>query len=162
MLQLRTTGIKYMKDLEKNHMLESAFNSPYTMQDGELYHTDSRGTVRKVGDGGNSIAMAYDREDGILHCHGAYRDVSKWYDTTCASLSKSSSTKALADSLELVEMPLQIEYVREMNRCISVTGVVSGVAARLSALYAPSSGGLAFVPPQNSGEAARTVILHGM
>ena len=48
---------------------------------------------------------------------------------------RSPGTVGLANALALVTMPLQEECVQEVNRCVSVTGAVLGIEARLSALY---------------------------
>ncbi|MCS4088753.1 hypothetical protein [Rhizobium sp. BK176] len=119
------------------------FDFPYSLVDGELFRTDSKGNRKRLCHRGGSVALAYDTEDGVLHHHGEYNDVSKWFDETRAKLSKSPSTIGLADALTLVSMPLEDECVQEVNRCIAVTGSVMGIEKRLSPLYgfgAPGTG----------------------
>jgi hypothetical protein len=119
------------------------FDSPYSLVDGDLFRTDSKGNRKRLCHKGGGIALAYDVEDGVLHHHGEYNDVSKWFDETRAKLSKSPSTIGLAAALALVSMPLEEECVQEVNRCIAVTGSVMGIEKRLSSPYGfgPSDGG---------------------
>lgn len=111
------------------------FDSPYSLVEGDLFHTDSKGNQRRVCHKGGGIAIAYDVEDGVLHSHGEYNDVNVWFEETRKRLMRSPGTVGLANALALVTMPLQEECVQEVNRCVSVTGAVLGIEARLSALY---------------------------
>lgn len=119
------------------------FDLPYSLIDGDLFRTDSKGNRKRLCHKGGGIAIAYDVEDGVLHHHGEYNDVSKWFDETRAKLSKSSSTIGLAAALALIAMPLEEECVQEVNRCIAIAGSVMGIEQRLSPLYGfgPSEAG---------------------
>jgi hypothetical protein len=116
------------------------FDSPYSLVDGDLIHTDSKGNWRRVCHKGGGIAIAYDVEDGVLHSHGEYNDVTTWFEETRKRLMRSPETVGLANALALVTMPLQEDCVHEVNRCVSVTGAVLGIEARLSALYGAGEG----------------------
>jgi hypothetical protein len=103
------------------------FDTPYIMIDGDLYHSDSTGLRQRVCHSGGAIALAYDRVDGVLHKHGEYNAVASWYQATRTTLMKHASTSGLGEALVLVTMPLEERWVRELNRCIAVTGAVMGV-----------------------------------
>jgi hypothetical protein len=115
--------------------MADTFDFPYSLIDGDLFRTDSKGNRKRLCHKGGVIAIAYDVEDGVLHHHGEYNDVSKWFDETKSRLSKSPSMSGLADALALVSMPLEEQCVQEVNRCIAVTGSVMGIEKRLSPLY---------------------------
>jgi len=116
-------------------MTHEEFDSPYSLTEGDLFHTDSKGNRRRVCHKGGAMAIAYDAEDGVLHSHGEYNDVSAWYEETRSRLMRMPATVGLANALTLVSMPLQEDCVREVNRCVAVTGAVMGIEGRLSALY---------------------------
>ncbi|MBY3432610.1 hypothetical protein HFN89_00285 [Rhizobium laguerreae] len=119
------------------------FDLPYSLVDGDLFHTDSKGNRKRVCHRGGRIALSYDAEDGILHHHGENNDVVHWFDETRKRLVRSESTLDLAAALKLVSMPLVEECIREVNRCIAVTGSVMGIEKRLSVLYGLGPAGAA-------------------
>lgn len=133
MLRGRSTSAKIRKMLD--NIMTEKFDSPYSLVDGDLFHTDSKGNRRRVCHKGGGIAIAYDVDDGVLHSHGEYNDVNTWFEETRSRLMRSPDTLGLANALALVSMPLQQECVHEVNRCVSVTGAVLGIEKRLSALY---------------------------
>ncbi|MDW9481932.1 hypothetical protein GOB57_25105 [Sinorhizobium meliloti] len=117
------------------------FDSPYSLVDGDLVHTDSKGNRKRLCHKGGEIAIAYDTEDGVLHCHGEYHDVSAWFEETRKRLMRAPETVGLANALALLSMPLHDECVREVNRCVSITGAVMGIEGRLSTLFCAGDGG---------------------
>lgn len=116
-------------------MTHEAFDSPYSLAEGDLFHTDSKGNRKRVCHKGGAIAIAYDFEDGVLHSHGEVNDVAAWFEETRKRLMRTPATVGLANALTLVSMPLHEECIREVNRCVAVTGAVLGIEERLSALY---------------------------
>jgi hypothetical protein len=116
-------------------MDNDTFDAPYSLVEGDLFHTDSKGNRKRICHKGGAMAIAYDAEDGVLHSHGEYNDVSAWFEGTKGRLMRTPATTGLADALTLVRMPLQEDCVREVNRCVAVTGAVMGIEGRLSALY---------------------------
>lgn len=113
------------------NIMTERFDWPYSLSDGDLFHTDSRGNRKRICHQGGAIALAYDTEDGVLHCHGEYNEVRQWFDETRMRLFRVPATVGLANALALISMPLDDACVQEVNRCIAVTGAVLGVERRL-------------------------------
>ncbi len=114
------------------------FDLPYQIIDGSLFHIDSGGQRHRICGPAGQLAVAYDSEDGVLHKHGEYHAVKSWYETTRAVLMKQSSTADLAMGLTLVSLRADENWVREVNRCVSVAGAVMGIEERALTIGTPA------------------------
>lgn len=124
------------------------FDLPYFIIDGDLFRADSAGQRHRVCHEGGHLALAYDALDGVLHRHGEYNAVKTWYDETRSVLARQPATAGLAKALVLLDHPFDEAWVREVNRCVSVTGAVYGLGDRIASL----GDGYASDYPANAGD----------
>jgi hypothetical protein len=68
----------------------------------------------------DEVAIAFDKEAGVLHKHGIPENVTKWYNTTREKLI-SSGFPEMADDLILIQGAFPVE---ELNKCLSTTGYI--------------------------------------
>jgi hypothetical protein len=124
----------------------SESEGPYVIEQGEVWfiHTGPstpggktmRLDRRHVCGPSESLALAFDDEDGTLLKHGTEAAVRKWHDGFSARMA-SAGEHAFPPPIVLT-FPPNGETVIELNRCIAVTGRVKRLYDELTAAGKPS------------------------
>ena len=89
-----------------------------------VYHNEKGEPCTKPAD---TIALAFDKEAGVLFRHGAPDKVNEWAEAAMKRMRASGLTD-WADSLVVVTGRFPLE---EVNKCLSITGYVSSFYKKL-------------------------------
>jgi hypothetical protein len=106
-------------------------DKPYSLDGGDVRFSDSTGRVVTSFPDTETLAVAFDEADGILHKHGREQRVSEWAaDARMKFLN--AGFDELVQSISVVAFPATPETIRELNACIAVSGRVKDIVRRLS------------------------------
>jgi len=111
--------------------MDATKTGPYVIRGEELLYVGSSGHPIRICGHDGRLAVAYDAEDGVLHRHGAEREVATWLADAKDKLSRSPSTAPLVEALRIAASDIRPEWVAEVNRCIATAGAVLGIGERL-------------------------------
>jgi hypothetical protein len=75
----------------------------------------------------DEVSLAFDRDEGVLHKHGAPAMVEAWQKGTQAKLRASGLTD-MADSIVVITGRFELD---DLNRCLTHTGYVGTLYTRL-------------------------------
>jgi DNA polymerase II small subunit/DNA polymerase delta subunit B len=110
-------------------------DKPYSLADGDVRFTDSTGKVATSFPDTETLAVAFDEADGILHKHGREERVSEWAAEARRKF-LSAGFDELVQSISVVAFPATPETIRELNACIAISGRVKDIVRRFSDIEA--------------------------
>lgn len=107
----------------------------YELQHGDVWVRDAHGAGRHICRGSERMAVAFDAEWGVLHKHGASRDVHRWADEKRAAWERMGMSQR-ATSIVVIEFAPVPAVIDELNACIRTSSRILQFEAFLQSFAA--------------------------